>query len=118
MQAMANAILDKRRDRTHDTITGAITSIGEDDCSQEFTADSIKTLHEVIAKANRRKRGIVYIEDKKIEKANKPTPKPAEENVQSETLLIAQKTARRRRKEPPKAVAANEVPAGAQLALF
>lgn len=51
MQAIANAILDERRDRSHDAITGQITSLCEDDCSAEFGADPIAALHAIIERA-------------------------------------------------------------------
>lgn len=51
MQAIANAILDERRDRTHDALTGSIRSVDADDTTGEFGADSIERLYEVIRAA-------------------------------------------------------------------
>lgn len=49
MMDIANAILDSRRDKTHDAITGAITSLDQDSMEGEFRASSMGVLQSLLA---------------------------------------------------------------------
>lgn len=51
MMAIANAILDERRDKTHDTLTGAIASLDEDELVGEFCASSMSVLQALLEPA-------------------------------------------------------------------
>lgn len=80
MQAIASAILDEHRDRTHDAITGQISSLADDDCSEEFGADSIQALYDVIARANAKHNEVEAVVE--VSEAANQTVDPA---VSSET---------------------------------
>ena len=133
MQALANSILDNRRDRQHDTITGAISSLEEDDCSEEYTADSLEVIGHIIKESQRRAGRVVdqTVEAAEVEPESRPdTGLDAEANDTDQsdvetvlnhkttTVLIAGRKTRRSRGQKAEVVAADEVPEGSQYALF
>lgn len=127
MQALANALLDQRRDRTHDTLTGSISSLAEDGSSGEFGADPISRLHAVIAAAHQRTRDAKVISLPDRRQADSPVeimPLPANDSRETGTrrskVLLIDTLVQHGRKfvHETREVEHEHAPAGAQLALF
>ncbi|MDN5872819.1 MAG: hypothetical protein L0H29_00350 [Sinobacteraceae bacterium] len=51
MQALANTLLEERRDRSHDTLIGSIASLEEDVTDEEYGADSIQRMQAIVRNA-------------------------------------------------------------------
>lgn len=130
MMAIANLLLDARRDRTHDTITGSIDSLDKDDSSEEFGADSIERLHEVIQAAQARHDTVVVDLDAHrcstpsehedvVDSTTVQQPQP-EQPAGSKTIILVDYLENKGRKHSYQRAqtAYEDAPTGSQLAMF